>query len=155
MNKFSFKDPVDTWCTDEGEYPDSTINVEYTNEHEFVTCEDEVLTDKYIVKLTISYEYVSSDTLGYYEDSIDSTKEEYVLTINVLNEEVKVFNVDRAYYMYLDYPDITDFTFNESNKLESYLKDLILSNRAEVAHTFSKDEDEKFLKYRIGFAEAG
>jgi len=82
-------------------------------------------------------------------------KEEYVLTINVLNEDVKVFNVDRACYMYPDCPDITNLSFNESNVLESYMKDLILSNRAEVAHTLSKDEDEKFLKYRIGFAEAG
>ena len=154
--KFSFEDPADTWCIGEGEYyPDSTINVEYTSKHEFVTCGNEIITNKYIVRLTISYEYVSSDTLGYYEDSIQSTEEKYILTINVLDKKVKVYNVDKECYMYLDYPDITDFALNDRNSLESYLKDLILSNRAGVAHTLNEDEDEKFLKYRIGFSEAG
>lgn len=156
MSKFTFDDPADTWCIGEGEYyPDSTINVEYSSKHEFGTYGDEILTNKYIVNLTISYEYVSSDTLGYYEDSIQSTEEKYILTINVLDEEVKVYDVDRARNMYLNCPDYTNFALNESNGLESYMKELILSNRAKVAHTLSKDEDELFLKYRIGFAEVG
>jgi hypothetical protein len=156
MSKFTFEDPADTWCIGEGEYyPDSTINVEYTSRHEFVTCGDEILTNKYIVNLTISYEYVSSDTLGYYEDSIDRNDEKYILTIDVLNEEVMVFDVNRTCYMYPNYPDIINFTLNESSGLESYMKELILSNRAGVAHTLCKNEDEKFLKYRIGFAEVG